>query len=283
MLVGIYFAPKRASLPFILVAGIALILAMGASLHWNNQPVLIQTTFPVIPQISEHLLSSINYPDGMTGIPLPGAILFNYLPFYEVMRVVARYTIPFMLATAVLASYGVHYLSQRIKPKWLIPLIAVTLILAEGWLTPYIDFTEVAVNERPHVTDWLNTLPEETAIIEYPRPVVSKLAMYSQSLHGRSVVNGYMSFIPDHLREVDQDLGKWPSSSSIDILRDWNVDYIFVSGSANEDFQTNILPELLDNKDMCLIKTFEEGVMYFSQTYAFALLDYGESCSERLD
>ncbi len=283
MLVGIYFAPKRASLPFILVAGIALILAMGASLHWNNQPVLIQTTFPVIPQISEHLLSGINYPDGMTGIPLPGAILFNYLPFYEVMRVVARYTIPFMLATAVLASYGVHYLSQRIKPKWLIPLIAVTLILAEGWLTPYIDFTEVAVNERPHVTDWLNTLPEETAIIEYPRPVVSKLAMYSQSLHGRSVVNGYMSFIPDHLREVDQDLGKWPSSSSIDILRDWNVDYIFVSGSANEDFQTNILPELLDNKDMCLIKTFEEGVMYFSQTYVFALLDYEESCSERLD
>ena len=283
MLVGIYFAPKRTSLPFILVAGIALVLAMGASLHWNNQPVLIQTTLPVIPQISEHLLSGINYPDGMTGIPLPGSILFNYLPFYEIMRVVARYTIPFMLATAVLASYGVHYLSQRIKPTWLIPLIAVTLILAEGWLTPYIDFTEVAVNERPHVTDWLNTLPEETAIIEYPRPVVSKLAMYSQSLHGRSVVNGYMSFIPDHLREVDQDLGKWPSSSSIDILRDWNVDYIFVSGSANEDFQTNILPELLDNKDMCLIKTFEEGVMYFSQTYVFALLDYEESCSERLD
>ncbi len=283
MIIGIIFSPKRKSLPFVTVAAIALILAMGASLHWNDQSVFMRTSFPVIPRISAYLLSGINYPEGMTGIPLPGAMLFKYLPFYEVMRVVARYTIPFMLATAVLASYGVHYLSQRVKPAWLIPLIAVILVFAEGWLTPYIDFTEVTINERPHLIDWLNTLPEETAIIEYPRPVVSKLAMYSQSLHGRYVVNGYMSFIPDYLREVDQNLGKWPSSSSVDILRDWNVDYIVVSGSENGDFQTNVLPELLDNKDMCLIKTFEEGVMYFSQTYAFVLLDSGESCSGRLD
>jgi hypothetical protein len=117
MLIGIYFAPKRATLPFILVAGIALIFAMGASLHWNDHPVLIPSSFPVISQISEYLLSDIDYPDGMTGIPLPGVLLFNYLPFYEVMRVVSRYTIPFMLATAVLASYGVHYLSQRVNPN----------------------------------------------------------------------------------------------------------------------------------------------------------------------
>lgn len=107
--------------------------------------------------------------------------------------------------------------------------------------------------------------------------------MYSQSLHGRFVVNGYMSFYPDHLREVDQDLGKWPSSSSIDILREWHVDYILVSGSADENFQTNILPELLANNDMCLIKTFREGVMFFSQTYVFSLLDVGEICSAPLD
>lgn len=172
MLIGIYFAPKRATLPFILVAGIALIFAMGASLHWNDHPVLIPSSFPAISQISEYLLSDIDYPDGMTGIPLPGVLLFNYLPFYEVMRVVSRYTIPFMLATAVLASYGVHYLSQRVNPKWLISLIAIILIFIEGWLTPYINFTEVAVNDRPSVMNWLNTVPKETAIIEYPRPLV---------------------------------------------------------------------------------------------------------------
>jgi hypothetical protein len=80
-----------------------------------------------------------------------------------------------------------------------------------------------------------------------------------------------MSFTSDHLREVDAELGTWPTAAALEILRRWEVDYIVVNGTKGERFMSEILPQILSLDGLRLIASFEEGGPPYTDTYLFAL------------
>lgn len=279
-LLGMLKLPTTQSKPFISMAAVSLILGMGTTLHWNSQRVEISAP-RVVEQVYQRLNLSITPAGGHIVIPLPGLLLYRFLPFYDAMRVWARFDITFMLSIAVLAGLGGHYLAHHLAKKIKFPNVVILslglIILVEGLVIPYKNFTPVSINARRNVVQWLESQPEGTAIIEYPRPFVGKIAMYNQSLHGQRVVNGYMSHMPDYLRAVETELGKWPNPKAIPILRNWHVKYVLVSGTSQEEFQAT-LSEINALAGLCHVRSFNEGFLMLTETHVFRVLQPGEVC-----
>jgi hypothetical protein len=275
---GILKTPAARARPFMAMAAVSLILAMGTTLHWNGQRVEIPAP-AAVEQFYRGLHLSIVPSKGHIPIPLPGLLLYRFVPLYDAMRVWSRFDIPLMLSIAVLAGLGSTYLRQEWRlPDRLILLLG-ALVLFEGLVAPYADFTPVAANARPRVTQWLRSLPEGTAIIEYPWPVVNKVAMYSQSLHGRSIVNGHLVHTPAFLKAVEARLGVWPNPEAIPILREWHVEYVLVSGTSQEEFQA-VLSGIRALAGLCHVGSFDEGFMLFTETHVFRVLQPGEDCGQ---
>lgn len=263
--------------PFVAISLISLVLALGLTLYWNGHQVLI-----AVPETVERLYKLLYWgpplPEGTIAVPLPGLLLHRIVPFYASMRVLARFVVTLMLGVAVLAGLGSAYLLGRGKVGRVVVILLGVLVLVEGLISPYSDFTEVSVNNRT-VDEWLARQPEGSTLIEYPRGIVDKIAMYSQAQHGQRVANGYMSQQPAFLREVDEQLGRWPDSETMPLLREWQIEFVLVSGGAKDkDFQEQVLPSIGSLEGLCPVESFDDGFMYFNQTHVFEVLPPGQSC-----
>lgn len=277
--IGLFATPWRKTRPFIAMGFISLLLGLGLTLQWRGERVLVSVPKWVESAVSP-LMGGLSSPAGKVPVALPGLLLYHWLPFYSSLRVWARFDIPLMLAVAVLAGFGAARLLEKGRGGALIATGIGVVIVFEGLVVPYSNFTPVAVNIRT-VDAWLAVQPEGTSLIEYPRPFVDKEAMYAQSNHGQSVVNGYMSFQPAHLTAVDAELGIWPNAASLPILREWGVDLVLISGMPDDQvFRVETWPELLALDGLCLIETFPGGFgeERFRETHVFAVLQEGEQC-----
>lgn len=278
-IIGLFVTPWRQTRPFIIMGLISIVLGLGLTLRWRGERVLIAA--PVwVESIISPLLEGISLPSGQIPIVLPGLLFYHWLPFYSSLRVWARFDVPLMIVVAVLAGFGTAWLLGKGRWGSLITITLAVLIIFEGVVIPYPNFTDVSVNDRL-VDEWLAAQPAGTAIIEYPRPWIDKLAMYSQSRHGQPIVNGYMSFQPSHLTAVEAQLGNWPTSTAIPVLREWGVDLILVSAIPdNEDFATEVWPSILAMDELCLLKSFPDAFEFsgFKETHVFAIIGEGEPC-----
>jgi hypothetical protein len=186
---GIVATHRTRIKPWVGVAGVAVLLAMGSSLHWQGQHVTLPASVPLLEQLNAVVLPGVAAPPGRLLLPMPAAFLYHLVPCFDSLRVYARFTIPAVLSLSVLASCGVAFLSRKLRRDRAVSILVVAAVLFEGWIAPFADLTPVAVNDRPQLTAWLKKAPE-AAIIEYPRPYAGKLALYGQALHGQAVVNG---------------------------------------------------------------------------------------------
>lgn len=269
--------PRRA---FLVMGAVALVLALGITLQWNNARVTLPAA-PFVAGTLQRLYADIALPPGRMAIPLPGLLLYRWLPFYASMRVWARFTIPLLLVLAVLAGYGANYLLNKSR-GWRYGLtILGVLIVFEGLVVPYQNFTDIFQGYRA-VDRWLAEQPAGTTLIEYPRPHVEKNAMFNQSFHEQRVVNGYMSIQPDYLRAVRVQLGAWPiDPTALPILREWGVQYVIVSSHTGDvEFQNTILPQINALDGLCLVRTFDDGFMYFDRTRVYKVLSATETCTD---
>ena len=271
-LVGLLKTPWRRTRPLVVMGLIAFVLSLGATLRWRGQRVLVAAPEWLSRAVAP-LTRDLILPQGYLPILLPNVILYYVLPFYSSVRVWARYAAPLTLVVAVLAGFGAAWLMGKGRGGKLLVGVLGALILFEGLAVPYIVFTDVAVNDRA-VNAWLAAQPAGTAIIEYPRPWVEPTAMYSQSLHRQSVVNGYMSFMPDHLAAVDDQLGEWPTREALPVLRQWGIDYVIVSRLGNDaHFRETVWPAISDIGALCPVGAFPDAYDFrgFTDTYVFAL------------
>jgi hypothetical protein len=270
--VGLLTTPWRQTRPFVVMGLIAFVLSLGATLRWRGQRVLVAAPAWLSRAVGP-LTRDLILPDGQLPILLPNVLLYYALPFYNSVRVWARYAAPLTLVVALLAGFGAAWLLGRGRGGKLLVALLGALILFEGLAVPYIVFTDVAVNDRA-VNAWLAAQPAGTAIIEYPRPWVETTAMYSQSLHHQSVVNGYMSFMPDHLAAVDDQLGEWPNRDALPVLRQWGIDYVIVSRQGDDaHFRETVWPAISDIGALCPVGSFPDAYDFrgFTDTYVFAL------------
>lgn len=276
--VGLFVGPRRQTRPFIAMGTIAFLLGLGPILRWRGAPVLIAAPAWVKGALGR-LLENIALPAGQIPVILPGLLLYHWLPFYSSLRVWARFSIPLMLAIAVLAGFGAAWLLKKGRAGKVLTMGLLFLILFEGLVIPYSHLTAVADNDRL-VNAWLAEQPEGTSLIEYPR-WIDKLAMYSQSIHGQSVVNGYMSFPPAFMVDVDDELGEWPNERALPVLRDWGADYLVVSTLPDNDrFRDEIWPTVLSLDGLCPVASFPDayGFAGFKETHVFAIVEPGKPC-----
>lgn len=277
--VGLLTSSLARTRPFIAMGLTSFILGLGPVLRWRGQMVTLNVP-EWLSRRSAVLTPGLAGGPGQTAIILPGLLLYHLLPLYSSLRVWARFEFPLVLVVGILAGFGADWLLSHGRAGKLLVVVLGVVVIFEGLIVPYRDFTPVAVNNRS-ADAWLASQPAGSSLVEYPRGWVDKLAMYSQSLHGLSVVNGYMSFQPTIMANVDGELGKWPSESAMPILREWGVDYLVLSGSTtSQEFMDDILPSTETIDGLCLVEMFPDafGLPGFDQTYIFTILPSGESC-----
>ncbi len=271
-LLGLATTPWRQTRPFVVMGLLAFVLSLGATLRWRGERVLVNAP-PWLIRLAQPLTRDLVLPDGQLPILLPNVLLYYTVPFYASLRVWARYALPLTLAVALLAGFGAAWLLAKGRGGAALAAVLGVLIVFEGLTLPYPAFNPVAINERA-VNDWLAAQPDDTAILEYPRPWVDTMAMYSQSLHGRAVVNGYMSFMPDFMAQVNGQLGEWPSKATIPLLRQWGIDYVLISRRGDDPtFRDTIWPSIRDIGALCPIGAFPDAFVDrgYTDTYVFAV------------
>lgn len=270
--IGLWKGRDERKWTLLIVSACALLLAMGTTLHWRGKRVEIAHNATVASLLS---LDEFQ-PEGAAGtmpIPLPGLVLARIVPLYSAIRVWGRFSIPLLLMVSALASMGIACLSREGKRAWILTAICIMIIVAEGWVAPYVnpytgdrELTDVGVNQRPSLLAWLAQQPDDAVLIEYPLGELDVLAMYSQSLHGLRLVNGYMSLPPRHLIERLPQLGTLPSADALAVLREWQVDYVIVSERA----EAQIAPEAYA-PGLAHVATFEDAFAGYVRTHVFAV------------
>jgi hypothetical protein len=206
----------------------AFVLALGTDLHWLGQPVEV-----AVPEFLQRW-----YPHAVTMLPLPGYLLFRFLPFYASMRVWMRYGIFVSLFISVLAGAGVAGLLRQLGPRRLagaVPVILFLLVLLDLYpatqpLTP--------VDVRP-VDAWLAT-QGSGAVAQFPYWEIknSRLA-YATLVDNKPLIGDpFGTFDTPQARRIQPALNSFPDVASVALLRELGVRWVIVDSTQYRDWGT---------------------------------------------
>ena len=224
LLAGVAIAPrgclsrKRLVQCLALTALVAVVLALGTDLHWRHQPVTVPA-----PALLQRW-----FPSGRAPIPLPGYLLFRFLPLYAQMRVWMRYGILVNLFVSVLAGVGLAWLLQRVGRRWARIVAVVALALALVDLYPGL-MQLSRISGRP-VDDWLADQPGQGAVVQFPLDQCTLPTFtYYTLVHGKPFVGGFFAAgWPEQWRRIQPVLLGFPDQASLELLRGLHVQWICV-------------------------------------------------------
>ena len=229
--------------PWLFLAVISAILAMGPVLKWNNHrwefhlPALAvqwaeQTGVPyfldrwVDPQYGEAIRSGKGF------VPLPLMLCYALVPLTSSMRALVRFGWITFLSVSVLAGYGVHWLLSKTTGR---PVLTRGFLALGFILIPLELWTQIPkwTSTTPRPVDlWLATQPRPSAVIEYPfLDNFSARLMLSQTVHQQPLIMGGLppSFHPEELYQRSARLKDFPSPAGIEALRGWGARYILAT------------------------------------------------------
>jgi hypothetical protein len=162
--------------------------------------------------------------------------LYDHVSFYRGLRASARLGIFVLMFLGVLAAYGYQALAEG---RSMLIRVALAAVLALGLLTEY--------RVTPALAPFTNTAPPVYRILarqppgvvaEFPVPRADTLPgdeaeyAYMSTFHWFPLVNGYSgNYPPSYLARLDR-LSSFPDDRSIRQLRQDNVVYVVVHGSA---------------------------------------------------
>lgn len=221
-------------------------------------------------------------------LPLPYALLHEYAPGFQSMRVVARIDILTALGLSVLAGLGAFMLLQLLgrhvvqnrRARRFVPLVAAMLVLlpvAESWSAP-IHMEPVGTRDAvPPVYKWLAQQPH-TVILEYPMtnyrhgdPSVemANLYQYYSVYHWHDTINGSTTIRPFSYSALVAETEKcFPCPRSLGAISAMGARYVVVhldnlSEPQRTDFEwrsTNPAGKVLD--DFVLVQSFGPDLVY---------------------
>jgi uncharacterized membrane protein YagU involved in acid resistance len=201
----------------LLMIVVAFILALGTTLHWNNQRVEVP-----VPTFLQPALERATVP-----VPLPALLLFEYLPFYAKMRALMRIGFFVLLFMSLAAGIGSDWLLRRAGPRAVLPLTV--LLLALVWFDfypgPYQEFAPVAA--RP-VDAWLAQQPGQGALAQFPFiQVEDQDQVYNTLTHGKPFIGGFFSANqPEQYLRIRPLLDAFPTSEGAHLLRELGVQWV---------------------------------------------------------
>ncbi len=257
---------------------IALILALGTTLHVAGKPIYVRVPQGIEYQFSRAMyvltgklaLHRVDYSplrrEGAIVLPLPTLLLYLFVPTMNAMRVWSRFGILVMLMVAALAGLGGDALlarigTQRRAGRSIIGVALALLVLVDFAALPYpYGYTEV--RGQP-VDDWLAQQPEGTPIIHYPLDKTwYGWMLYPTRIHGQPIAYGYGTFAPEAYRASQPTLEMFPSAESLALLREWGVKYALVGAHSYGDAWPEIERQLAAAPGVQLVAVFEDRPLY---------------------
>ncbi len=218
--------PRRSG--YLLVALAAFVAGLGPELNWNAQSL---------------------------GIPMPGLLLFRYVPFYNVIRVWARFSILISFAVAVMAGFTIAYFRPRLRWGTVISIFLLGLVILESFGQPFpVTNSQVMVRE---VDSWLAEQPEGTAILELPLGYrINGSLHYSRMIHNQANVSAYAVAMPASFRKNVANFLTFPNQATVRVLAKWGVDYLLYSTTNVEEFTAVTLPQIKELSGISLLADF---------------------------
>ena len=200
---------------FSIIAATGFVLSLGPFLHLFRQT--IHEPFP---------------------IPLP-YILFYYLaPGFQGFRNSARWEMLFILAFAIVIAIVLQKMLKKYSHRTRVLIYCVLIIGAVAEFNFPIHTNKVPhVKDFPKVYSWLNTTPQDTAIIEmpiynwgmWPYTQQELWREYYGTVHFRKTVNGYTGFSPPPWQDLVNKLYKeFPEKDTVKVIKNLKIDYIIV-------------------------------------------------------
>jgi len=220
-------------------------------------------------------LERFGYVQPASGVlwPLPGLLLFNYVPGFNGVRAYARFGVIVILAVAVLAAYGLRYLLQRprfARHGFLTVLLLSSLLLVEWWANPY-TFGYSKAFEQP-MDRWLAAQPGQftVAMFSVDRSWKDGPAMWGSVYHGKRIAYGYETFVPPLYTANEDALNQFPDPQAINLIAAAPFDAKYVAVSSRYpglDYKSakswpQVRDSLAANPRLRLVQVFKQAAMW---------------------
>ena len=255
------------------VGALALVVALGPVLTWGGGAV----TFPA-PKVVERvlgragvwsLLQRFTTGEGKFPVPLPALALRLFVPGFASIRAWGRMALFAVLAVAVLGGMGLDRLRGRLAGRasgrssaivvWGSAGLLLLDLAAIPPLWPRIGKYVTSTEPRP-VDVWLSEQPLG-ALVEYPL-ALSGPGMYHTIAHGKPIVSGYGTFVPQHYQAAEPVLQNFPSAESLALLRAWGIRYVLVDSGRYGGGWPALMEQLQETDGLALAKQAGDVVVY---------------------
>ncbi len=271
---------KRA---YLWLGGLSLVLALGTTLHLGSDPVYVPLPEGLADLFHKGMyvltgrlaLNKVSYyamvRPGAVPIPMPGLLVYLFLPFADNMRVWARFGLVTSCVVAVMAGIGITRLVKLLAERrgtasgaWrtCVLFLATLLVLFEFAVLPY-PFGYSVVKPQP-VDQWLSAQAGDGALIQYPldRSWYGE-QLYRSVTHGRAMAYGYGTFLPKDFREADEVLRGFPDADSLALLRSWDVRYALVGSKWYGDQWLDMNRQLDESSELRLVLVTDDEPAYY--------------------
>ncbi|HEX2911296.1 MAG TPA: hypothetical protein VH186_10840 [Chloroflexia bacterium] len=137
-----------------------------------------------------------------SAIPLPYALLYNYVPGFAAIRVPVRFIYVVALALAALAGYGVLWLQQRFhwqkfRSGALLGLALAVMLCGEYWSDVNLQQSDTLRGNPPPAAQWLDAHPAPALFVPLSGSDNSNLFLqYWTRGSWRPIMNGFSGFMP---------------------------------------------------------------------------------------
>lgn len=209
------------------VGAVAFVLSLGTDLLWLSNALRVP-----VPEFARAW-----HPADYLHIPLPGRLLFEYLPMYSSMRVPMRFGLFVILAVSLLAGLGAGHITACVKRPMLRTLVACLLILLV--VADFIPNSVPVFEVRPRAVDlWLRDQPGDGAVAQFPFYLEEdQYHVYYTSIHRKPFLGGmFNAFPPPQYQRIQPIMDNFPDDESIGELRDLQVEYVVVHAESYSGF-----------------------------------------------
>ena len=170
-------------------------------------------------------------------IPMPGQLLFDWLPFYSSMRAYARFGVLAELAAVVLMGVAWSHIlnsgkSWVVRHAYWLTLVAICLLLADFWTSPYRYVWGTTHVEPSETAKFKATLPPGLVMQMPLAASQSGPLLFQETYYGKPIAYGYDTFEPAPWKAARPSLETFPHEQALDVLHSWGVRYVVVSAKA---------------------------------------------------
>ncbi len=174
-------------------------------------------------------------PGGLIG---PYALFYHFIPGFDGIRAVGRYSIFALLSLCVLIGYGLPILLKRFSnyKKLFIILVILSIFIYEMSFVINGRFININLTQdQKQLYAWVAQQSDNNIFLEIPAGVDAKVMVnydlgniFFSRLHYKKLVNGYSGYFPPGYENLTAQLRRFKPQRDIHLIKQHQVDYLLV-------------------------------------------------------